>query len=151
MNVFKTLKLSAVAIISVSMSCAVLANGSLNNLNTNSLKSAVALSPTAKNKLKVERLLNTKTPYQIETGAVLKKVKYSKHFNINVQMSSKTADKYSSDETDSLNRFVNEKIHPFYCSVFANAPVKPDLYVDIVDNQGKSFFGSAERYSDTCQ
>lgn len=70
---------------------------------------------------------------------------------MNVQMSSKTADKYSSDETDSLNRFVNEKIHPFYCSVFANAPVKPDLYVDIVDNQGKSFFGSAERYSDTCQ
>lgn len=151
MNVFKTLKLTAVAVFSVSMSCAVLANGSLKNLNTDNLQSVAALSPTAENKLKFERLLNTNTPYKIEPGAMLKNVKYAKYFNINVQMSSKTADKYSSDETDSLNRFVNEKIHPFYCSVFANAPVKPDLYVDIVDNQGKSFFGSSERYSDTCQ
>lgn len=151
MNVFKTLKLTVVAVLSVSMSCAVLANGSLKNLSTNNLQSIAVLSPTAENKLKFERILNTKTPYKIEPGAVLKNVKYAKHFNMNVQMSSKTADKYSSDETDSLNRFVNEKIHPFYCSVFANSAVKPDLYVNIVDNQGKSFFGSAEKYSDTCQ
>lgn len=151
MNIFKTLKLTAVAVLSVSMSCAVLANSSLNNLNTKNLQTVTALSPTAENKLKFERLLNTKTPYKIEPGAVLKNVKYAKHFNMHIQMSNKTADKYSSDETDSLNRFVNEKIHPFYCSVFANASVKPDLYVNIVDNQGKSFFGSAEKYSDTCQ
>lgn len=151
MNGLKTLKLTAIGLITMSISCAVLANGSLNNLNTKNLQSAAELSPTAENKLKFERLLNTKTPYKIEPGAVLKKVKYAKHLNMYVQMSNNTADKYSSDETDSLNRFVNEKIHPFYCSVFAKAAVKPDLYVDIVDNQGKSFFGSAEKYSDTCQ
>ena len=65
-------------------------------------------------------------------------------------LKNKTAKKYSVDETDSLNRFVVEKIHPDYCQFFKYKNTKPDLYVDLVDRKNKSFFGSAEKYKDIC-
>ncbi len=88
---------------------------------------------------------------KIETGATVKKIEQSKQIlKITVYMKNRTAKKYSVDETDSLNRFVVEKIHPSYCQFFKNKNTKPDLYVDLVDRKNKSFFGSAEKYKDTC-
>lgn len=88
---------------------------------------------------------------KIETGAAVKKIEQSKQsLKITVYMKNKTAKKYSVDETDSLNRFVVEKIHPDYCQFFKYKNTKPDLYVDLVDRKNKSFFGSAEKYKDIC-
>jgi|GEM_PF-4983701 len=88
---------------------------------------------------------------KIETGATVKKIEQSKQsLKITVYMKNKTAKKYSVDETDSLNRFVVEKIHPDYCQFFKYKNTKPDLYVDLVDRKNKSFFGSAEKYKDIC-
>ena len=88
---------------------------------------------------------------KIETGATVKKIEQSKQsLKITVYMKNKTAKKYSVDETDSLNRFVVEKIHPNYCQFFKYKNTKPDLYVDLVDRKNKSFFGSAEKYKDIC-
>ena len=88
---------------------------------------------------------------KIETGATVKKIEQSKQsLKITVYMKNKTAKKYSVDETDSLNRFVVEKIHPNYCQFFIYKNTKPDLYVDLVDRKNKSFFGSAEKYKDIC-
>lgn len=88
---------------------------------------------------------------KIETGATVKKIEQSKQsLKITVYMKNKTAEKYSVDETDSLNRFVVEKIHPNYCQFFKYKNTKPDLYVDLVDRKNKSFFGSAEKYKDIC-
>ena len=88
---------------------------------------------------------------KIETGATVKKIEQSKQsLKITIYMKNKTAKKYSVDETDSLNRFVVEKIHPDYCQFFKYKNTKPDLYVDLVDRKNKSFFGSAEKYKDIC-
>jgi len=88
---------------------------------------------------------------KIETGATVKKIEQSKQsLKITVYMKNKIAKKYSVDETDSLNRFVVEKIHPNYCQFFKYKNTKPDLYVDLVDRKNKSFFGSAEKYKDIC-
>lgn len=88
---------------------------------------------------------------KIETGATVKKIEQSKQsLKITVYMKNKTAKKYSVDETDSLNRFVVEKIHPNYCQFFKYKNTKLDLYVDLVDRKNKSFFGSAEKYKDIC-
>ena len=88
---------------------------------------------------------------KIETGATVKKIEQSKQsLKITVYMKNKTAKKYSVDETDSLNRFVVEKIHPNYCQFFKYKNTKTDLYVDLVDRKNKSFFGSAEKYKDIC-
>ncbi len=88
---------------------------------------------------------------KIETGATVKKIEQSKQsLKITIYMKNKTAKKYSVDETDSLNRFVVEKIHPNYCQFFKYKNTKPDLYVDLVDRKNKSFFGSAEKYKDIC-
>ena len=88
---------------------------------------------------------------KIGTGATVKKIEQSKQtLKITIYMTDKTAEKYSVDETDSLNRFVVEKIHPDYCQFFKYKNTKPDLYVDLVDKKNKSFFGSAEKYKDTC-
>ena len=88
---------------------------------------------------------------KIETGATVKKIEQSKQsLKITVYMKNKTAKKYSVDETDSLNRFVVEKIHPNYCQFFKYKNTKPDLYVDLVDRKNKSFFGSDEKYKDIC-
>ena len=88
---------------------------------------------------------------KIETGATVKKIEQSKQsLKITVYMKNRTAKKYSVDETDSLNRFVVEKIHPDYCQFFKYKNTKPDLYVDLVDRKNKSFFGSAEKYKDIC-
>ena len=88
---------------------------------------------------------------KIETGATVKKIEQSKQsLKITVYMKNKTAKKYSVDETDSLNRFVVEKIHPNYCQFFKYKNTKADLYVDLVDRKNKSFFGSAEKYKDIC-
>ena len=88
---------------------------------------------------------------KIETGATVKKIEQSKQsLKITIYMKNKTAKKYSVDETDSLNRFVVEKIHPNYCQFFKYKNTKPDLYVDLVDRKNKSFFGSDEKYKDIC-
>lgn len=91
--------------------------------------------------------LNTK----IETGATVKKIEQSKqNLKIMVYMTDKTANKYSEDETDSLSRFVVEKIHPSYCQFFKNKNTKPDLDIDLVNIKNESFFGSTEKYKDIC-
>ena len=88
---------------------------------------------------------------KIETGATIKKIEQSAYaLKIQIYMKNKTAKKYSLDETDSLNRFLVEKIHPSYCQFFKYKNTKPDLYVDLVDRKNKSFFGSAEKYKDIC-
>lgn len=88
---------------------------------------------------------------KIETGATIKKIEQSSHaLKIQIYMKNKTAKKYSLDETDSLNRFLVEKIHPDYCQFFKYKNTKLDLYVDLVDKKNKSFFGSAEKYKDIC-
>ena len=88
---------------------------------------------------------------KIETGATVKKIEQSKQsLKITVYMKNKTAKKYSVDETDSLNRFVVEKIHPNYCQFFKYKNTKPDLYVDLVDRKNKSFFKKKKKYKDIC-
>lgn len=88
---------------------------------------------------------------KIETGATVKKIEQSAQIlKIQIYMKNKTEKKYSIDETDSLNRFVVEKIHPSYCQFFKYKNTKPDLYVDLVDRKNKSFFGTAEKYKDIC-
>lgn len=153
MKLFKQAKLAALTLVCVSMSTTIFAGTSLSALNTSSLKTLVAKAPTPAIKEKVATTLNAKLPLIVEPGATLKKVEYSNNFKLTVFMTDKTANKYSSDETDSLNRFVVEKIHPFYCGVFkqSKAAYKPDLYVDLVDKKGQSYFGSSESYNDVCQ
>lgn len=152
MKLFQKMKLAALALICISTSSTVFASTSLSTLNTHNLKSLNAKAATSLTKSKVASELNSKLPVMIEPGARLKKVEYQDNFRLTIYMTNKTADSYSSDETDSLNRFAVEKIHPFFCDIFppSKATNKPSLYIDIVDKKGNSFYTSLERYDDVC-
>lgn len=145
----KQLTCSTLAVMIFALPGTTFAADALSKLSTPAVKQ---LSKSAANNSKISSAMNAQLPITIEPGATLKKVEYSDQFKLSIQMTSKTADKYSADETDSLNRFVVEKIHPFYCSYFKNSAIKnkPSLYVDLIDKKGESFFGSSEDFADIC-
>lgn len=151
MGAIKKLTVLAALAASLALPVSVSANTALMGLNTSGVQSMVKKAPTQAMKKQLANTLNKKLPISIEPGATLKNVSYGQNFELTIHMTDKTAQKYSSDETDSLNRFNEEKLHAFYCRLFNKVgSYAPDLYVNLVDKKGSVFFGSAEAYQDVC-